>query len=76
MARRSKAELEKMKDIVTKYLDKTNGPHEAWNLYIKDHLVKGMSLPTYVNGIKDFIKIHETRSVSNEETGFPLECKS
>jgi len=58
MVRRTKEQLNQASRLIKLYLSDTqNDPHNAWDEYIKFYLVSGQSLPTFINGIKDFIKV-------------------
>jgi hypothetical protein len=55
--KRNAKEIEQAQEIVSEYLQETNNnPHEAYNKYIKYYLESGKSLPTFIEGIKDFIR--------------------
>lgn len=58
--RRTKLEMEKMRNLCTAYLLETKlDPHKAYELYIKEYLENGMELEYYIKGIKDFIKVSQ-----------------
>ncbi|MED1125550.1 hypothetical protein [Bacillus atrophaeus] len=55
MSRRTKKEMEYMKDDVRYYLlINNNNPHKAYDNMVKDHLKSGEIIPYYIKGIKDF----------------------
>lgn len=56
--RRNKKEMECMKNLVNIYLiDNQNDPYKAYNAYIKWHLLNNVELPSYIKGLKDFVKL-------------------
>ena len=64
MTRRTKREMELMKDDATCYLLQTNlNAHQAHELMIKEHLESGKSIPYYIKGVKDFIKVSQELAV-------------
>lgn len=54
--RRTKSDLQKVASICRLYLIQENDPHKAWDQYIKDHMEQNKLIPTYITGIRDFIK--------------------
>lgn len=66
--RRTKIEIEWMKQEVMEYLLKTNNdPHKAWDLYIKHHLENNILMPHYIKGIKDFLLVAEEIKEENQK---------
>ncbi|MDQ0255551.1 hypothetical protein J2S74_002933 [Evansella vedderi] len=58
MSRRTKNDIEKMREICTEYLNKNNNePHAAYEDMIKEHLISVKSIPSCIRGVKDFIKV-------------------
>lgn len=56
--RRTKYEMLQMEIECESYLHQTgNDYHKAYDLFIKDYLTSGKSLPDYIKGIKDFQKV-------------------
>lgn len=65
--RRNKLQMKWMREDVTEYLLKTNNdPHAAWDLFIKRHLQAGISIPEWIKGKQDFVKV----SKELEQIGF------
>ena len=66
--RRTKKEMQQMESDVRYYLVyNSNDPHKAYDNFIKDYLLSGHSLPYYINGIKDFIKIASIVKAEQEQ---------
>jgi hypothetical protein len=64
MTRRTKRDMELMKDDCIYYLLQTkNDPHKAYDLFIKEHLESKQMIPYYIKGIKDFNKVSEELAV-------------
>jgi hypothetical protein len=64
MARRTKREMELMKDDATYYLLQTNNDHhKAYDLFIKEHLEVGQSLPYYIKSNKDFLIVSQELAI-------------
>jgi hypothetical protein len=64
MARRTKREMELMKNDVTFYLlENKLDPHRAHEAMIKEHLESGQPIPYYIKGVKDFIKISQQLAI-------------
>jgi hypothetical protein len=62
--RRTKLEMDKMRNTCTAYLLQTKlDPHKAYDLYIKEYLENGLQLEYYIKGIKDFIKVSQELKV-------------
>lgn len=62
--RRTKREIELMKNECTYYLLQTKlDPHKAYDLYIKEYLENGLQLEYYIKGIKDFINVSQELAV-------------
>lgn len=60
--RRNKDEMEQMRGVVNSYLlANNNDPQKAYNDYIKYFLCNNISLPYYIKGLKDFIKLSEDK---------------
>ena len=58
MKRRSKEDMDNMRNLVEYYLIiNNNDPHKAYNCYIKEYLLNGNKLPYYINGLNDFNKV-------------------
>jgi hypothetical protein len=64
MARRTKREMEYMKDDCRYYLLQTNNdPQKAHELMVKEHLQSGKMIPYYIKGVKDFIQVSQELAV-------------
>jgi hypothetical protein len=60
MARRTKREMELMKNDVRYYLLQTNlNAHAAHEMMIKECLTSGNPIPYYIKGVNDFIKVSQ-----------------
>lgn len=58
MARRTKEGKTQMEFLVKSYLLRANNdPHEAYNEFIKCHLMSSRRLPDYIKGLKDFVDV-------------------
>jgi hypothetical protein len=56
--KRNKLAMQWMREDVTDYLTRTNNnPHQAWDLFVKEHLQSGKAFPNWIKGKKDFIKV-------------------
>jgi hypothetical protein len=56
--KRNKLAMKWMREDVTEYLQRSNNdPHQAWDLFIKEHLEAGKPLPNWIKGKKDFVKV-------------------
>lgn len=64
MTRRTKREMELMKDDVTYYLLQTKlKAHQAHELMIEEYLTSGTPIPYYIKGVKDFIKVAQELAI-------------
>jgi len=68
MKRRTKKEMLLVQDECRHFL-MFNGfnAHKAYDAYIKNYLMSGISLPYYIEGIKDFIKFAKIMKVEQEQ---------
>lgn len=56
MSRRNKYDMTLMKSEVRYYLLQTNNNYRnAYDLFVKDYLTRGETLPYYIKGMKDFL---------------------
>lgn len=64
MTRRTKRDMELMKDDCTYYLLQTNNNyHKAYDLFVKDYLTRGESLPYHIKGMKDFLQVSQLLAI-------------
>lgn len=64
MTRRTKQDMEFMKNDCIYYLLQTNNDyHKAYDLFIKEHLENGKTLPYYIKGNKDFLFVSQQLAV-------------
>lgn len=68
MKRRTKKEMELVNEECRHFLmyNKLDA-HKAYNAYIKNYLESGISLPYYIEGIKDFLKVSKVMQVEQEQ---------
>ena len=68
MKRRTKKEMLLVEDECRHFLMFNSlDAHKAYNAYIKNYLESGISLPYYVEGIKDFIKFAKVMKEEQEQ---------
>ncbi len=64
MSRRTKKDMELMESEVRYYLLQTNNdPHAAHEKMIKEYLTSNQSIPYYIKGVKDFIKVSQQLAI-------------
>lgn len=62
--RRNKRDMQRMENEVRLYLLSNKlDPHAAYDEMVKDYLTTGQSIPYYIKGIKDFIKVSQVLAV-------------
>ncbi|ALS22267.1 hypothetical protein [Paenibacillus naphthalenovorans] len=67
--RRTKRDIENMRHECTMYLLQYKlDPHKAFEAMVKDCLISGQSIPYYIKGIKDFIRVSEELKVKLSRT--------
>lgn len=68
MKRRTKLEMEMMREEVTSYLNRTdNNAHQAHELMIKEKLEAGHLIGYWIRGIKDFEKVAKEIQDNNDK---------